>query len=187
MAPKPKPPSPRRRIAAPPTRRKVGFIWFSMAGPCDGTWPSYRQSWMGSTTFYLETLKVFLGAYPTPPGGTLDLSVQLHHGRGDVIDVVSADRYQNSSGIADVCSSARTFLTPWEFKPGDELVVYPYGAGSRLANGEVIQWGIWIHAEGYVFSSGAFLLPEAHRCLAADLWAIRPLSRPAPEMAEATP
>lgn len=129
-------------------KTKIGFWWFNQGGPCDGVQPTYRQAWWGGTPFYMESLNVFLGATLIPPGFTMDLNVQIGHSNGNMIHVAWADRYQPSSGIADV-NQIRYFATPWVFQPGDALEVIPYALGPKIS-GSYPQWGVGIQVEGYL-------------------------------------
>lgn len=128
--------------------QKFGFWWFNEGGLCNGEQHSRRQAWWGDRSFYMETLRVFLGAEPIPQNARLDLNVQIGHSDGSLIDVVWADRYQQSAGVSDVCA-LKTFVTPWEFAPGSALIVTPYAMGP-MVNGVHMQWGIAIMVEGVV-------------------------------------
>lgn len=129
---------------------KKGFIWFNTVGPCDGSQPTFLQAWWMNVPFVMTAMRVFLGADPPPAGARLDLNVQMyHHPSGECIDIVCADRYQPSSGIADV-ASWRAFQPPyWTFKPGEALKVIPYGLGPMTGIAP-LRWGIHIVVEGHL-------------------------------------
>ncbi len=132
-------------------RQKKGFIWMNEGGDADGVQTPTTRTWAGPGTFYMESIYIFLGAFPVEianvdgvaPSDIIDLNIGIYHTDGNVITFAHADRYSNTAGIADV-SLIRNFVTPWKFSEGEGIVTHPYANG-----GPGKQWGIMVIAEGY--------------------------------------
>ena len=105
----------------------------------------------------MESMRVNILADPLHlSSDRLDLNCRVYHSQGfaldsqgnvvsgELIDIPTADRYQPTSGVADI-GRPRYFRTPWQFEPGQGIIAITYAMGPPG-----IRWGIGIHVEGYV-------------------------------------